>query len=99
MPVKIPLMAAAGDGEGMLSVRDRSDGGGDGDDGFGGVELFGKAAGGVAVLGGDLIGWDDISIESMTSMSPLGSWPPLVCAGIPSPARSDLLKSLDRPLD
>jgi hypothetical protein len=88
VPVKIPLMVAAGEDNGMFILGERSDGGGEGEDGVC------SAMGGVVVPFGDLIGWLGIipcrRIESMTSMSPLGSCPSFVCARMPSPARSDL---------
>lgn len=92
VPVKIPLMVAAGEDDGTFIVSERSDGGGEGEDDFDGD------VGDVAVLFGGSIGWVDMipcnRIESMTSMSPLGSCPTLVCARIPSPARIDLCHKL-----
>ena len=76
-------MAVVGDGDdGMFILRERSDGGGEGE-----VRIDGDG-GEIAVKG--LVGWVDTipcrRIESMTSISPFGPYPPSIRAGTSSPA-------------
>ena len=92
-PEKIPFVTVVGDGnDGVFTLRERSDGEGEGE-----VDTSGDG-GKMAVE--DWIGCDDIicckRMESMTSISPFGSFTPFDCAGISRPARTALTHLLER---